>query len=166
MQEGQSKSRLDNFYEVTSQQNTKVELDVELIIPPSEKLGNKVVELKNAGIKLGEKILFNGLNFNFIPGRKLGVIGKNGIGKTTLLKIILGNLQPTFGKIDFGEKQNSITLIRQELLLNDDDTVIEAIGEGSETLKFGKMEISVWTYLRRFLFPMIESIQKSEDFRR
>jgi len=147
-----AKSRLDNFYEVASQQNTEVELDVELIIPPSEKLGNKVVELKNAGIKLGEKILFNGLNFNFIPGRKLGVIGKNGIGKTTLLKIILGILQPTFGKIDIGEKTEFNYVDQARLLLNDGDTVIEAIGEGSETLKFGKTEISVWTYLRRFLF--------------
>ena len=147
-----AKSRLDNFYEVASQQNTEVELDVDLIIPPIEKLGNKVLELKNVGIKLGEKILFNGLNFNFEPGRKLGVIGKNGVGKTTLLKIILGIIQPTFGKIDCGEKTEFNYVDQARLLLNDEDTVIEAIGEGSETLKFGKSEISVWTYLRRFLF--------------
>ena len=147
-----AKSRLDNFYEVASQQNTEVELDVDLIIPPIEKLGNKVLELKNVGIKLGEKILFNGLNFNFVPGRKLGVIGKNGIGKTTLLKIILGILQPTFGKRDIGERTEFNYVDQARLLLNDEDTIIEAIGEGSETLKFGKSEISVWTYLRRFLF--------------
>ena len=147
-----AKSRIDNFYEVASQQNTEVELDVELIIPPIEKLGNKVLELKNVGIKLGGKVLFNGLNFNFEPGRKLGIIGKNGVGKTTLLKIILGNLQPTFGKIDIGERTEFNYVDQARLLLNDDDSVIEAIGEGSETLKFGKSEISVWTYLRRFLF--------------
>lgn len=147
-----AKSRLDNYYEVVEQQNTEVELDVELIIPPSEKLGNKVVDLKNIGITIGNKKLFEGLIFNFEPGRKLGIVGKNGVGKTTLLKIILGNIQPTSGKIEFGEKTEFNYVDQARLLLNDEDTVIKAIGEGSESIKFGKTEISVWTYLRRFLF--------------
>lgn len=147
-----AKSRLDNFYEVASQQNTEVELDVEMIIPPAEKLGNKVAELKNIGIKIGDKNLFEELSFNFEPGRKLGIVGKNGVGKTTLLKIILGSLSPTSGKIDLGEKTEFNYIDQARLLLNDEDTVIKAIGEGSESIKFGKSEISVWTYLRRFLF--------------
>jgi ATP-binding cassette subfamily F protein uup len=147
-----AKSRLDTYYEVASQQNTEVELDVEMIIPPAEKLGNKVAELKNIGIKIGDKNLFEGLSFNFEPGRKLGIVGKNGVGKTTLLKIILGSLSPTSGKIDLGEKTEFNYIDQARLLLNDEDTVIKAIGEGSESIKFGKSEISVWTYLRRFLF--------------
>ena len=147
-----AKSRLDTYYEVASQQNTEVELDVEMIIPPAEKLGNKVAELKNIGIKIGDKNLFEGLSFNFEPGRKLGIVGKNGVGKTTLLKIILGKLSPTSGKIDLGEKTEFNYIDQARLLLNDEDTVIKAIGEGSESIKFGKSEISVWTYLRRFLF--------------
>lgn len=147
-----AKSRLDNYFEVAEQQNTDVELDVEMIIPPAEKLGNKVVDLKNVGITLGGKNLFEGLIFNFEPGRKLGIVGKNGVGKTTLLKIILGNLQPTSGKIDIGEKTEFNYIDQARLLLNDEDSVIQAIGEGSESIKFGKTEISVWTYLRRFLF--------------
>lgn len=147
-----AKSRLDNYYEVAEQQNTEVELDVEMIIPPAEKLGNKVVDLKNIGITLGDKNLFEGLIFNFEPGRKLGIVGKNGVGKTTLLKIILGTLQPSSGKIELGEKTEFNYIDQARLLLNDEDTVIKAIGEGSESIKFGKTEISVWTYLRRFLF--------------
>ena len=91
-----AKSRLDNFYEVSSQANNEVELDVDLIIPPSERLGKKVVELKNVGIKLGDKILFEGFNFNFEPGKKIGVVGDNGAGKTTLLKIILGEVSSNY----------------------------------------------------------------------
>jgi ATP-binding cassette subfamily F protein uup len=147
-----AKSRLDNYYEVAEQQNTEVELDVEMIIPPAEKLGNKVVDLKNIGITLGDKNLFEGLIFNFEPGRKLGIVGKNGVGKTTLLKIILGTLQPSSGKIELGEKTEFNYIDQARLLLNDEDTVIKAIGGGNESIKFGKTEISVWTYLRRFLF--------------
>ncbi|MCB0750341.1 MAG: ABC-F family ATP-binding cassette domain-containing protein, partial [Ignavibacteriae bacterium] len=97
-----SKSRLDNFYEIESQQNTEVELDVDLVIPPPEKLGNIILELKNVGITLGEQKLIDELNFIFTPGRRLGIVGKNGVGKTTLLKIILGELQPSKGIVEIG----------------------------------------------------------------
>ncbi|MCK9210557.1 MAG: ATP-binding cassette domain-containing protein [Ignavibacteriaceae bacterium] len=147
-----AKSRLDNYYEVAAQQNLEVELDVEMIIPPAEKLGKKVLELKNVGIKLGDKLLFEGLNLDFAAGRKLGIIGKNGAGKTTLLKIILGSLPPTKGKLELGEKTDFNYIDQARLLLNDEDTVVESIGEGSETIKFGKYQMGVWTYLRRFLF--------------
>lgn len=147
-----SKSRLDNFYEVASQDNKEIELDVELIIPPSEKLGNKVLELKNVGMDIGGKTLFRSLNFLFESGRKLGVVGANGSGKTTLLRVLLGELAPTIGKIDTGDKTEFNYVDQSRLLLNDDDTVINAIGEGNDFVKFGKQQLSVWTYLRRFLF--------------
>ncbi len=147
-----AKSRLDNYYEVASQENSETEVDVELIIPPAERLGKKVIELKNVGIKLGNKILFDGFNFSFEPGRKIGVVGQNGVGKTTLLKIILGKLSPTKGKIEIGETTEFNYVDQARLLLNDEDTVIKAIGEGSEIVKFGKQQLSIWTYLRRFLF--------------
>jgi ABC transport system ATP-binding/permease protein len=147
-----AKSRLDAYHEAASQEGADIELDVELLIPTPEKLGNKVLELKNVGAHLGGRALFESLNFNFEPGRKLGVIGKNGAGKTTLLRILLGELSPAIGKIEAGEKTEFNYVDQARLLLNDSDTVIKAIGDGNELIKFGKQEISVWTYLRRFLF--------------
>jgi ATP-binding cassette subfamily F protein uup len=147
-----SKSRLENFYEVSSQSNDEVELDVELIIPPAERLGKKVVDLKDVGIKLGDKILFGKFNFSFEAGKKIGVVGHNGAGKTTLLKMILGEISPSAGKIEIGENTQFNYVDQARLLLNEEDTVIKAIGEGSETIKFGKHQLSIWTYLRRFLF--------------
>ncbi len=147
-----AKSRIDNYYEIASQDNLDAEIDVELIIPPAERLGKKVIELKNVGIKIGDKILFKGFNFNFEPGRKIGVVGQNGVGKTTLLKIILGEISPTEGKIEIGETTEFNYVDQARLFLNNEDTVIKAIGEGSEIVKFGKQQVSIWTYLRRFLF--------------
>lgn len=147
-----SKSRLDKFYELSGQQNDEADVDVDLIIPPAERLGKKVVELKNTGIKLGDKILFSGFNFNFEAGKKIGVVGENGAGKTTLLKIILGEIYPTSGKVEIGETTEFNYVDQARLHLNDGDTVIKAIGEGSEIIKFGKYQLSVWSYLRRFLF--------------
>ena len=147
-----AKSRLDNFHELSNQTSNEVELDVDLIIPPSERLGKKVVEIKNVGIKLGNKTLFDGFTFNFEAGKKIGVVGNNGVGKTTLLKIILGEIAPTLGKIEVGETTEFNYVDQARLFLNDDDTVIKAIGEGNEVIKFGRYQLSVWTYLRRFLF--------------
>jgi len=147
-----SKSRLDNYYDIESQKNLEIELNVDLVIPPPERLGNRVVALKNIGIELGGKQLIEGLTFPFESGRRLGIVGKNGVGKTTLLKLILGELQPQTGKIDVGDKTEFNYIDQSRLILNDEETVIEAIGEGSTTLKFGKRDINIYTYLRRFLF--------------
>ena len=147
-----AKSRLDNYHEVAAHNEYEVELDVDLIIPPAERLGKKVLEFKNVGIKLGEKLLFQNFNFIFEPGRKIGLVGQNGSGKTTLLKMILGSVSPTIGKIEIGETTQLNYVDQARLLLNDEDTVIKAIGEGSETISFGKQQLSIWTYLRRFLF--------------
>ena len=147
-----AKSRIDNYNEVAAQNDYEIELDVDLIIPPADRLGKKVLEFKNVGIKLGEKLLFQNYNYILEPGRKIGVVGQNGVGKTTLLKIILGTVSPTFGLIEIGETTQFNYVDQARILLNDDDTVINAIGEGSETVKFGKQQLSIWTYLRRFLF--------------
>ncbi len=147
-----AKSRLDTYQEIASQIDYEVELDVELIIPPADRLGKKVLEFKDVGVKLGERLLFKNFNFIFEPGRKIGVVGQNGIGKTTLLKMILGSIPPTMGKMEVGETTQFNYVDQARLLLNDDDTVIKAIGDGSETVRFGKQQLSIWTYLRRFLF--------------
>ncbi len=147
-----AKSRLDTYYEVADQKNMEVELNVDLVIPPAEKLGKTILELKDVGITLGGEHLINGLSFIFTPGRKLGIVGKNGAGKTTLLKILLGELNPTNGIIEFGEKTKFNYVDQSRLLLNDDDTVIEAISDGNNFIKFGNQQMTVWTYLKRFLF--------------
>jgi len=147
-----SKSRLEKFEEISTQQAPEAELDVDLIIPPAEKLGNKVLELKNISYKIGDRQLFENFSFAFERGRKLGIIGNNGLGKTTLLKIILGQITEHLGKIDLGEKTEFNYVDQSRLILDDEQTVIEAISDGNDYVQFGKYKINIWTYLRRFLF--------------
>ena len=71
-----------------------VEEDMELVIPPPPQLGNRTVEVTNLGMTLGDRHLFSGFSFNFENGKRFGVCGRNGLGKTTLLKIIIGQLAP------------------------------------------------------------------------
>lgn len=147
-----AKSRIDNFYEIASSAKDNAELEVDLIIPPAERLGKKVVELKNVGIQYDGNNLFEGFNYIFQPGKKIGVVGRNGTGKTTLLKMILGEINAYQGKIEIGETTKFNYIDQSRLLLNDEDTVSKAIGEGSDSILFGKQQISIWSYLKRFLF--------------
>src|ERR1041385_1200470 len=99
-----SKSRLSKYFEEIEKKGHEAEEEVELIIPPASVLGSKILNLKNVGIELGGKKLFSGVEFLFDKKRKLGIIGRNGLGKTTLLKIILGELPPTEGHTEVGDR--------------------------------------------------------------
>jgi len=147
-----AKSRIDKFYEVASQSNYEKELDVDLIIPQAERLGKKVVELKNVGMSFNDKVLFEEFSHNFQPGKNIGIVGRNGTGKTTLLKIILGEITSYTGKIEIGETTKFNYINQARLHLDEDASVIDAIGEGSDAILFGNQQISIWSYLKRFLF--------------
>ncbi|MCF8307069.1 MAG: ATP-binding cassette domain-containing protein [Ignavibacteriales bacterium] len=147
-----SKSRLDNYYELVSQEYKENDLDVDLIIPAPDRLGNKVLELKNLGYSISGRTLFQNFNFRFESGRKVGIVGSNGVGKTTLLRIILGEVFPTDGMTDIGETTQFNYVDQSRLLLKDNETVIQAIGGGNDFVRFGRQQLTIWSYLRRFLF--------------
>src|SRR5271169_916897 len=102
-QRSKQKNRFERYYDTAAQDGPVIEEDVELCIPPPPQLGNRVVELTNLGMDLGGRTLFRGFNFKFENGRRIGVAGRNGLGKTTLLKIIIGELKPTEGSVKIGQ---------------------------------------------------------------
>jgi ABC transport system ATP-binding/permease protein len=147
-----SKSRLSRYFEEVDRKGFEPEEEVDLIIPPAAPPGSKILNLKNLGMDLGGKKLFSGLEFLFDRNRKLGIIGRNGLGKTTLLKIILGELAPTRGHREIGDRTVFNYIDQSRLALNDGNTVVQEIGEGNEWILFGTEKLTVWKYLRRFLF--------------
>ncbi len=147
-----SKSRLSKYFETVAAGGYEAEAEVEMIIPPAAGLGSKILNLKNLGMELGGRKLFQGLEFNFDHTRKLGIIGRNGLGKTTLLKIILGELQAGEGHTEVGDRTLFNYVDQSRVELNDENTVLQEIGEGREWIPFGDDRLTVWKYLRRFLF--------------
>ncbi|MDB6112022.1 MAG: transporter, partial [Pedosphaera sp.] len=147
-----SKSRLDRYYEVADQGPTEADEEMDLVIPPPPQLGNRVVELSNAGMELGGKRLFEGFNFTFENGMRIGVAGRNGLGKTTLLKLIIGDLQPTDGTVKIGQLTKFNYIDQGRLLLREERTVFEEVGDGTEFVIFGDGKLSLRAYLKRFLF--------------
>ncbi|MDB6024793.1 MAG: transporter [Verrucomicrobiales bacterium] len=147
-----SKSRLDRFFEVAAQGPPPKEMDVDLVIPPPPSIGNRVVDLENVGMELGGRKLFENVNLKFAAGTKVGIAGKNGLGKTTLLKIIIGALKPTEGTVKIGELTRFNYVDQNRVQLDPEKTVYDELGQGSEVVQFGDQKISVRSYLRRFLF--------------
>ncbi len=147
-----SKSRLDAYFDTAAQAPPEIDREVDFVIPPAPQLGNRVAELIGVGMEMGDRTLFSGFDFKFEAGQRIGITGRNGLGKTTLLKIILGQLEPTMGEVKIGQLTRFNYVDQARLQLNDDDTVIEAMSDGSEHVTFGGQKLPVRGYLKRFLF--------------
>lgn len=147
-----SKSRMQNYFDNVEKGGYETQEEVELVIPPASGLGSKILNMKHLGLELGGRKLFDDLEFKFDDKRKLGIIGRNGLGKTSLLKIILGELQATTGHVDVGERTMFNYVDQSRIALNDENTVLREIGEGNDWIMFGEERLTVWKYLRRFLF--------------
>jgi ABC transport system ATP-binding/permease protein len=145
-------NRVEQYFELAAQEAPTPELEIELIIPPTPKLGNRVIELRAVGMELGGRLLFTDLNLDLAAGERLGVIGRNGLGKSTLLKLMLGELQPTSGEVILGARTDINYVDQNRSAINDRNTVWEEVGEGSEVVRLGDERISLRAYLRRFLF--------------
>jgi len=148
-----AKDRMDRYFEIADQEAPEQELDVDLIIPVPPKLGNKIIEVEDVGMAYDDgQWLFSNVSLKIEGGQRLGIVGRNGMGKSTLLNIMLGQLEPLQGKVDIGMKTEINFIDQNRLLLDDDKSVFEEVGEGQENVQLGKETIGLRAYLRRFLF--------------
>jgi len=147
-----SRDRIDRYYQIAAEEGPEKELDVELLIPPAPKLANRVVDLLDISAQAGGRTLFSGLTFKLEAGQRIGIVGRNGVGKTTLLRMILGEIEPAAGAVEIGSRTEINYIDQSKLLLNDEKTVWEEVGAGSEWVKLGEESITLRAWLRRFLF--------------
>ncbi|MEX2581241.1 MAG: ABC-F family ATP-binding cassette domain-containing protein [Verrucomicrobiales bacterium] len=146
------RSRLDNYYAVKGRKAPDQDLDMELVIPTPPKLANVIVNLEEVGFFYGKSPLFQGIGVEFKAGECVGVVGPNGVGKTTLLRLILGEIEPTEGSVRIGKRTEFNYVDQTRLELDEDKSVLDEVSQEIEFVKFGEESISVRGYLRRFLF--------------
>ncbi|MCP4849020.1 MAG: ABC-F family ATP-binding cassette domain-containing protein [Verrucomicrobiaceae bacterium] len=147
-----SKDRIERYYENASQESPEEEMDIDLIIPPAPKLANRVIDLKNVCCRFGERTLFENITLSLQAGERLGIVGRNGLGKSTLLKVILGLHAPDSGMVKIGTRTEINFIDQERLQLDEDKSVFEEVGEGTETVRLGDQALGLRSYLRRFLF--------------
>ena len=144
--------RVNRYYEEAKKPSLEKEENIDLVIPPPPYVGNKVVHIDKVEMKYGDRTLFTDFSFDFQAGDKVGVLGRNGAGKTTLLKILSGALKPTNGHVEISDNVIFNYVDQERVALNDENSVLEEIGEGYDFVQLGKDKISIWAYLKRFLF--------------
>jgi ATP-binding cassette subfamily F protein uup len=147
-----SRDRIDRYYQMAGEEGPEKEMDVDLLIPTAPKLANRVVDLLDVTAQMGTRTLFSGLTFKLAAGERIGIVGRNGLGKTTLLRMILGEVQPTAGSVEIGARTEINYVDQSKLLLDDEKTVWQEVGAGSEWVKLGEESITLRAWLRRFLF--------------
>jgi ATP-binding cassette subfamily F protein uup len=151
-----SRHRLDKFYEIEGIEAPPEEREMDLLIPPPPMLGDKVVELENAGVNVGTEAnprwLFRHLTLALRPGQCTGIVGRNGAGKTTLLKLCLGQIAPSEGSAELGKRVRVNYIDQSRMVLNGSGSLLDEVADGNEKLHFGDQLLGARAYLRRFLF--------------
>jgi ATP-binding cassette ChvD family protein len=150
--QAKSKARLQRFEELNSREfQTRNETN-EIYIPPGPRLGDLVIEGKGLRKAYGEKLLFDGLDFNLPKGGIVGIIGPNGAGKTTLSRILTGQETADAGEIRMGPTVELAYVDQSRQSLDDRKTVWEEISGGQDILKVGGYETPSRAYVGRFNF--------------
>src|SRR5215204_4519907 len=149
-----SKSRIDNFYEV--EQKAKQQLQEQQLQLQSKmnRLGGKTVELKKVYKSYGDKIILKGFDYIFKKGERLGIVGKNGTGKSTFINILQGIEPPDSGKINIGDTVIFGNYAQQGLVVREDPRVIEYVKGIAENFPLaGGGSLTAAQFLNLFLFP-------------
>ena len=126
--------------------------NVRLLAQESERSGLLVLEANNISFAYGDRPIIKDFSMLVTRGDKTGLIGPNGAGKSTLLKILLGQLQPNSGSIRHGTKLNQLYFDQLREQINEEQTVVENVGEGQTTLLINGKQKHIYGYLQDFLF--------------
>jgi len=144
--------RVEKFHSIKNTQGPDRELSMDLIIPPPGQLANRVVDLINVGLELGGNELIEGFDFKFESGMRIGICGRNGLGKTSLLKIVLGQLAPSVGSRKAGVLTQFNYVDQERVQLDPEKTLLEEVAEGADSIPFGNGKLAIRAYLQRFGF--------------
>lgn len=152
---GKARYRENAFYDLQQKAAPIRETKQLAINLGSARLGRKIVNCRGVGFSYGDRPILRDFTYNFAQGEKIGIVGANGIGKSTFLNLLTGALQPDSGEIDRGETVRFGYYRQEGMHFKEHQTVLEAVREIAEEARdAGGNPIAVTTFLQQFLFPV------------
>jgi ABC transport system ATP-binding/permease protein len=146
------KGRLKRFYELKDSGNFESDDSVEMLLPEPTEQGSRILELMKVSLSVASKEVLRDFDFSFQTGMKIGIVGNNGVGKTTFLNLLLGKIKPDRGSAKIGVNTEFLYFDQKKAKLDYEKTPIDELSEGNEKMLFGNQLISTRKYLSGWLF--------------
>ena len=151
--QAKSKARLSRFDELVAEAERTKPIETDAIqIPPGPRLGSLVIEATGLRKGFGDRVLIDDLSFSLPPGGIVGVMGPNGVGKTTLFKMIVGDEKPDGGELRIGDTVEISYVDQGRIGLDPSKTLWETVSGGTDYIRVGKTEINSRAYVASFGF--------------
>jgi len=150
--QAKGKARLNAYEAMSNAEVKEIEAKLELFIPPGPRLGDKVFEINQLFKGYDNRLLFDDLNLTIPKNAIVGIIGPNGVGKSTLFRMIMAEETPDSGNIEIGSTVQLAYVDQSHKDLVPDKTVYEVISQGNEFIKVGNKELNARAYLSKFNF--------------
>ena len=158
--QAKGKARLNSYDRLLNEDQKEKEQHLEIFIPNGPRLGNNVIEAQGISKSFGDKVLYKDLTFTLPPAGIIGVIGPNGVGKTTLFRLIMGLETPDSGTFSIGETVKLAYVDQQHKDIDPTKSVYEVVSQGNELMRMGGREINARAYLSRFNFAGADQEKK------
>jgi ATP-binding cassette ChvD family protein len=158
--QAKQKARLSSYDRLLNEEQKEKEAQLELFIPAGPRLGDVVIEANGVCKKYGHKLLYENLNFSLPRGGIVGIIGPNGVGKTTLFRLMMGLEQADGGDFKVGETVQISYVDQSHKDLLPDKSVFEVISGGTETMIVGGKQMNARAYISKFNFSGTDQSKK------
>lgn len=150
--QAKSKARLSAYDRLAGEEAKEKETKLELFIPPGDRLGDVVINMEHVNKSFGNRILFENFNLQIPKNAIVGIIGPNGVGKSTLFRMIMGLEKPDSGNITIGETVKIAYVDQSHKDLLPDKTIFEVISGGNDLLQVGTYTFNSRAYISKFNF--------------
>lgn len=150
--QAKGKARLNAYEKLKNEDQKEREQRLHLYIPEGPRLGDNVIDIKGVTKSFDKRILIDDLTFSVPKNAIVGIIGPNGMGKSTLFKMIMGQEQPDSGSVEIGETVKMSYVDQSHEDLTPEKTIFEALGDGQDIIQVGNQSLNVRAYISKFNF--------------